>query len=193
MYNETDFKGWHNVNSTQEDPSVNATFRINGRVMKMLRAESEKRQTSLNAYINQVLQQHIEWDLFESRIGMMPFPKPVLAMMFADLEPDEITRLATGIGKSTAIEMSIFVQGRFNVETFISWIETRMKNSGCEVIHRSTDEGEDGTQSIMIKHDLGKNWSIYLKTMIESTLKEAFGKSANFFISDSLVSIEYKN
>ncbi|WP_148699703.1 hypothetical protein [Candidatus Nitrososphaera evergladensis] len=185
MY-ETDPK--HGVHS---EDSINATFRVNASVMKKLRAESEKRQTSLNAYINQVLLQHVEWDLFESRIGMMPFPKPVLANIFASLSTEEIKMLATGIGKNTAIEMSIFVQGRFNVETFISWIETRMKNSGCEVVYHTG--GDDGARkTIVIKHDLGKNWSLYMKTMIESALEEVLGKVSNSFISDSLVSLEYK-
>lgn len=183
MY-ETDLK-----EAPVHEDSINATFRINARVMKMLRKESEKRQTSLNAYINKVLYQHVEWDLFESKIGMMPFPRQVLAMMFANLDADEITRLATGIGKNTAIEMSIFVQGRFNVETFVSWIETRMKNSGCEIAHRVR---EDGVQNIIIKHDLGRNWSLYMKILIESTLKEAFEMTPDIFASDSLVSITCK-
>ncbi|HVX02717.1 MAG TPA: hypothetical protein VHA09_06150 [Nitrososphaera sp.] len=156
-------------------------------MMKKLREESEKKQISLNAYINQVLYQHVDWDLFESKIGMMPFPKQVLSMIFADLDEEEITKLAMGVGKNSAIEMSIFVQGRFNVETFVSWIETRMKNSGCEVAHRVREE--DGTQNIIIKHDLGKNWSLYLKILVESTLKEAFGMTPDIFASDSLVSI----
>jgi|SRR5581483_6521192 hypothetical protein len=184
MY-ETDFKD----GTTLHEDSVNATFRVSSGIMKKLRAESEKRQTSLNAYINQVLRQHIEWDLFESRIGMMPFPKPVLALMFANLDAGEVTKLAEGIGKNTAIEMAIFVQGRFSAETFVSWIETRMKNSGCEVVRRTE---EDGSQNIVIKHDLGKNWSLYLKTLTESTLNEAFGKTPDFFMTNSLVSFKYK-
>ncbi|MEO9362806.1 MAG: hypothetical protein ABI348_02790 [Nitrososphaera sp.] len=183
MY-KTDFK-----DGTFHEDSVNATFRVSSGVMKKLRAESEKRQTSLNAYVNQVLRQHIEWDLFESKIGMIPFPKPVLEIIFANLDADEVTRLAEGIGKSTAIETAIFVQGKFSAETFVSWIEMRMKNSGCEVAHRTE---EDGSQNIIIKHDLGKNWSLYLKTLIESTLNEAFGKAPDFFITNSLVSFKYR-
>jgi hypothetical protein len=173
----------------EEENSVNATFRINAGVMKKLRAESEKRQMSLNAYINQVLRQHVEWDLFEPMIGMIPFPKPVLSSIFENLGTDEIVKLANGIGKNTALEMSIFVQGKFNAEMFVSWIETRMKNSGFEVARRVE---EDGTHSIIIKHDLGKNWSLYLKTMLESSLNEAFGKMPDLFITNSLVSIRYK-
>jgi hypothetical protein len=183
MY-ETGFK-----NDTNHEDSVNATFRINGQVMKRLRKEAERKQISLNAYINQVLYQYVDWDLFESRIGMMPFPKSVLTTIFANLGADEITKLATGIGKNTAIEMAIFARGKFNADAFVSWIETRMKNSGCEVVDRTT---EDGAQNIIIKHDLGKNWSLYMKTLIESALKEAFGIAPNTFVSDSLVSITCK-
>jgi hypothetical protein len=41
---------------------------------------------------------------------------------------------------------------------FVSLIETRMKNSGCEVMRRTKDEGARN----IIKHDLRKNGSIYL-------------------------------
>jgi hypothetical protein len=180
---ETDFK-----DSSNQD-SVTATFRLGTRVMNKLRSESEKRQISLNAYINQVLRQHTEWDLFEPKIGLIPFPKQVLASIFSGMDQAEISKLANGIGKSTAIDMAIFVQGKFNADTFLSWFETRMKNSGCEVAHRV--EGEK--QTVVIKHDLGKNWSLYLKTMLESALKESFGKVPESFITDSLVSLAWKN
>lgn len=40
----------------------------------------------------------------------------------------------------------------------VSLIETRMKGSDCEVMHRTEDEGVRN----IIKHDLRKNGSIYL-------------------------------
>lgn len=40
----------------------------------------------------------------------------------------------------------------------VSLIETRMKDSDCEVMHRTEDEGVRN----IIKHDLRKNGSIYL-------------------------------
>ncbi|AIF82456.1 hypothetical protein NTE_00374 [Candidatus Nitrososphaera evergladensis SR1] len=73
MY-ETGFNNNNSSGSGEQEraSSINVTFRVNVRIMNKLRTESEKRQTSLNAYINQILRQHVEWDLFEPKIGMIP-------------------------------------------------------------------------------------------------------------------------
>lgn len=174
--------------NNDQDNSTTATFRVNNHVLSKLRSESEKRQISLNAYINQILRHYAEWELFEPKLGLIPFPKRVLADIFANMDAAEIVGLANGVGKNTAIDMSIFVQGKFNAELFLSWFESRMNNSGCEVSRRNYGS----LQTLIIKHDFGKNWSLYLKTMLESTLKEQFGKAPVTFITDSITSLEWK-
>lgn len=168
--------------------SVNATFRIHADVMSKLRKESELKQSSLNALVNQILRQYTEWSSFEPRVGLIPFPKQVLTDIFSSMDPDTITDLARGIGKNTAIEMSIFMNGKLNAKAFLSWLEVRLKNSGCEVVRRVEDENH----IIIIKHDLGKNWSLYLETLLNSTLEDTFGKKPESFSTDALVSLKCK-
>lgn len=146
------------------------TFRLNRKTVDVFRNESEKSGISMNALVNQVLCHYIDWDSFEPKVGMIPFPKAVLGKVFAELNSEQIAELASSIGKETAIDMAIFMKGRIDALDFISWIETRMKNSGFEVIHRYDKLKEAHT--VTIKHDLGRNWSVYLKTMLESILSE---------------------
>ncbi|HEX7032994.1 MAG TPA: hypothetical protein VF172_08345 [Nitrososphaera sp.] len=169
---------------------VTITFRINNKVIEYFRKESEKRGISMNALVNQILDHYIEWDSYEPRIGMIPFPRTVLKEIFAEMSADQIARLATSVGKNTAIDMAIFMKGRIDVLGFISWLETRMGNSGFEVVHRT--DRLDGVHTITIKHDLGGNWSLYLKTLLESVLADVFKKQAEFIISDSMLSISFK-
>lgn len=49
----------------------------------------------------------------------------------------------------------IFLEEVGNI--LVSLIETRMKNSGCEIVRHTKDEGAQN----IIKHDLRKNWPIY--------------------------------
>ena len=62
-------------------------------------------------------------------------------------------------------------------------------NKYREVIKRVED---DTSQSIIIKHDIGKNWSIYLEMLIDSALEDTFGKRPESFSTDSIVSIQCK-
>jgi hypothetical protein len=168
---------------------VTMTFRINRKVIESFRKQSEESGISMNALVNQVLGHYIEWDSFEPRIGMIPFPKSVLAKIFAELDVNQIAKLASSVGKDTAIDMAIFMKGRIDVLAFISWMEARMRNSGFEIAHRVDSIKEIHT--VTIKHDLGKNWSIYLKVMLESILADFFKKQSDFIVSDSMLSASF--
>jgi len=175
---------------TEAKEFVTVTFRINNKVIEHFRRESEKRGISMNALVNQVLGRYIEWDSYEQKIGMIPFPKAVLGKIFAEMNADQIVELATSVGKDTAIDMAIFMKGRIDVLGFVSWLETRMGNSGFEVVHRI--DRLDGVHTITIKHDIGKNWSLYLKTLLESILTDVFKKQSEFVISDSMLSVSFE-
>lgn len=180
----------NNNNMTEAREFVTVTFRINNKVIEYFRNESEKRGISMNALVNQVLSHYIEWDSYEPRIGMIPFPKAVLGKIFAEMNADQIARLASSVGKNTAIDMAIFMKGRIDVLGFISWLETRMGNSGFEVVHRI--DRLNSVHTVTIKHDLGKNWSLYLKTLLESILTDVFKKQSEFIVSDSMLSVSFK-
>ena len=49
------------------------TFRIEEDVLNKLRKESEHRETSLNTFVNQIFRLYVEWDMFESKVGMVPY------------------------------------------------------------------------------------------------------------------------
>src|SRR5919198_2551632 len=168
---------------------VTITFRLNRKVVESFRKESERSGISINALVNQVLCHYVDWDSFEPRVGMIPFPKAVLGRIFAELDSGQIAKLASSIGKDTAIDMAIFMKGRIDILAFISWIEARMGNSGFEIVHRV--DGAKGIHTVTIKHDLGKNWSLYLKTMLESILADFFKKQSEFIVSDSMVSASF--
>jgi hypothetical protein len=168
---------------------VTMTFRLNRKVIESFRKESERTGMSMNALVNQVLCHYVEWDSFEPKIGMIPFPKAVLARIFSEMKEDQITKLASSIGKDTAIDMAIFMKGRMDVLAFISWLEARMRNSGFQVVYRV--DSVRGIHTVTIKHDLGKNWSLYLRTMLQSILADFFKRQSEFVVSDSMISASF--
>jgi len=170
---------------------VTMTFRINREIIESFRKESETSGISINALVNQVLWHYIEWDSFELRIGMVPFPKIVLGKLFSELTDDQIIKLASSVGKDTAIDMAMFMRGRMDLLVFISWIEARMRNSGFEAVHRVDSVKEIHT--ITIKHDLGKNWSLYVRTMLQSILVDFFKKEPEFIVSDSMLLLSFRS
>ncbi len=170
---------------------VTMTFRINRNVIERFRVESETTGSSMNALVNQVLRHYVEWDSFEPRIGMIPFPKTVLGKIFSEMKEDQIVKLASSVGKDTAIDMAMFMKGRMDALMFISWVETRMRNSGFEIVHRV--DNAKRIHTVTIKHDLGKNWSLYLRTMLQSILTDIFKKQSEFIVSDSMLLVSFSS
>ncbi len=72
-------------------------------------------------------------------------------------------------------DIALFMKHKMDVESFLEWFETRMRTSSVEISHQRLDDDYKG-HSYIIKHDLGKNWSIYHMTICESILQEVFGK-----------------
>ena len=53
------------------------------------------KELSLNVLVNQVLRRYVEWDRYESKLGMMPVPKLMLATLI-----DETVQVAVDAGIS---------------------------------------------------------------------------------------------
>ena len=75
--------------------NITMIFRLDENVITTLRAESERRHISLNTMVNQILQRYIEWDMYESKVGLISMPKPVMAELFKKTNKQEIIELYT--------------------------------------------------------------------------------------------------
>jgi len=75
--------------------NITMTFRLDENVIATLRAESERRHISLNTIVNQILRRYVEWDMYESKVGLISMLKPVVAELFKKTNKQEIIDLAT--------------------------------------------------------------------------------------------------
>lgn len=89
--------------------------------------------------------------------------KPVVTELFKKMSKQEIIELATSIGKSATNDAALFMKSKIDLDSFLSWFDVRMKNSSVE-ISRSI---EGSTHTYILKHDLGENYSLFQKTVLE--------------------------
>jgi len=79
--------------------TVTMTFRLDEDLITTLRLESARQYISLNTMVNQIIQRYVEWDMYESRLGMVSFLRPVVVELLKQMNGQEVIALATGIGK----------------------------------------------------------------------------------------------
>lgn len=164
--------------------TVTMTFRIEEEVLGQLRSESGKKEVSLNTLVNQVLRRFVEWDMYESKVGMIPIARPVVHMLFENMSEEEIVEMACKVGKGAVHDIALFMKSRMDLESFLSWLETRLKSSSMEFSHSVKND----RHVYIIKHDLGRNWSLYHKTILELIFIEALNRRVSVAATDTTMS-----
>jgi hypothetical protein len=114
------------------------TFRLDENVINTLRAESGRRKISLNAMINQILQRYVEWDMYESKVGLISFLRPVAVELFKKMSKQEMIELATSIGKNATNDAALFMKNKMDLDSFLSWLDVRMKRRRYTYIYFKT-------------------------------------------------------
>lgn len=148
------------------------TFRFDENLIDKLHKEAKSHQVSTNTLATQALKRFLDWDIYQARIGLVSLNKPVFVKIFENLKEKEIIEIASTIGKDEMRDVALFMKGETDINSFMSWFEMQMINSSVQVSHMD----DDGTHTFVMKHDLGKNWSLYNKTILELIFEELFHK-----------------
>ncbi len=177
-----------NENENLSKKNSTMTFRIDNNVLKILKTESEKHQISLNSLVNQLLKRFVEWDMYEPKVGMIPIAKPVVVELFSKMSKEEISNMALNIGKNVVHDTALFMKNRMDIDSFLSWFETRMNSSSTETNHSI----QNGFNVYVLKHELGENWSLYHKIVLELIFNEIFEKSIDISISNTTIRFKFR-
>jgi hypothetical protein len=163
------------------------TFRLDDKIIEKLRGQSKNRQISTNTLVNQALRRFLEWDIYQPVMGFVSINKLVFVEIFKKLTQKEIIAMATNVAKNEIRDTALFMKGKMTVESFMSWYETRMVNSSVQVSHII----ESGTQKYIMRHDLGKNWSLYHKTILELIFEEFLKKKVEVKYTQNMITMEF--
>ncbi|AJW70274.1 MULTISPECIES: hypothetical protein [Nitrosopumilus] len=176
------------MSDEQKKKTETMSFRLDGSVLDKIRAESESQGVSLNVLANKIFSRYVDWDMFEPKVGMIPVAKPIVSALFEKLSEEETVELARQIGQSIVSDISTFMKGTMDIDSFVSWFVTRMKISDFEMNH--TINGSK--HSYIIKHDLGYNWSLYHKTVLELIFNNVLEKKIDFQIKDMMMELSFE-
>ncbi len=173
----------------KQKKTTTMTFRIDSNIINKIYSKAEQEDITLNTLINQILKRYVEWDMYEGKAGMVPINKLVLKKLFQELSEEEIINMSRDIGKSAVYNIALFMngKGKLDVDSFVSWFLSRMKT--CSEI---MENKENGTSTYTIKHDIGMNWSLYHKTILESIFMENLQKPVQTSMTDSTLTFTFE-
>ncbi len=154
--------------------SITKSFRLDEEIISKIDRSARSNNTSLNAEINNILRKYVEWGMLASKVGMIPIARPILSEIFQNIMTKEQVIDLANVGKNVIRETAHFMKGNLTLESFLSWLKTSMEHC-CEVNYAI--ENNSPLIKIIFKHDLGQNWSIYHKIILDYIFHEILGKN----------------
>lgn len=151
------------------------TFRLPSTLIDELRTDAELEGISLNNYVAKIFSNHIQWERYERKVGLLPMTGAFLSEVLAQLEDSQVVNLAQKLEKQKFRNIIAFMKDSHSVEDFVEIMRTWLTVSWMQ----QSIEVRDGKYYFKIQHSLGQKWSLYVKTLISELSYDILGKKAD--------------
>jgi hypothetical protein len=133
-----------------------------------LRNAARESQTSLSTLVNQIIRSYTEWEISSAKSGHIVFQKDTLKEVFAAMDEDTISRIARHTAHST-IDIMLLMMGDATLNEYLTLLRRRAKRSGFDM-HEHYEQTSK-IRRIVIKHEMGRKYSLFCKEQIEATVQ----------------------
>jgi hypothetical protein len=163
------------------------TFRLPSNLIDGLRKEAESDRISLNSLVTKIFANHIQWEKYERKVGLLPMTRTFLKEVVNQLSEEQIASMAQRTEKETFKNILTFMRESHSIEDFIFILRTWLNVSWMQ----HNIEQKDGYYRFHIQHDLGIKWSIYVKILVSELSEDILNRKVQVKISASTISLVF--
>ncbi|MEX0763615.1 MAG: hypothetical protein WEC35_00390 [Nitrosopumilaceae archaeon] len=179
--------GWRDNAEVKRKKTQTITFRLVSLLLEELKKEAELEKTNLNSLVSKILSNHINWERYERKAGLLPMTKPFVKYAISSMNDKQIINLAQKIEKEAFRDILIFTKGSHSLVEFIeilrSWLNVAWMQHYIEK--------KENSYSFIIQHDLGRKWSLYVKTMVSELSHDILKQKMEVKTTGSTVAIVF--
>jgi hypothetical protein len=98
------------------------TFRLPTYLIEELRNDSELEEVSLNSHVTRIFSNHIQWERYERKVGLLPMTKPFLKEVLNQMTEEQVISLAHKIEKDSFKNILRFMNENIELEDFLRFL-----------------------------------------------------------------------
>jgi hypothetical protein len=168
-------------------PTETITFRLPTALIDELRRDAELEKINLNAFVSRIFSNHVQWERYERKMGLLPMTKPFLKEVINQLSNDQIMNLAQKIEKENFKNILTFMNESHDLDAFVEILRTWLTVSWMQhnIVLRN------GSYHFNIQHDLGYKWSLYVRTLVSELSHDILQQRAEIRITENVISIVF--
>jgi len=169
------------------DKTKTVSFRLSSSLIEELKQEAETEKINFNALISKILGNHVLWEKYERKVGLLPMTKPFVKDAIQRLTEKEIIHLAEVVEKDTFSDILNFMKGEYTINDFIEILRTWLNVAWMQ----HDIEKKKDTVIFKIQHDLGKSWSLYVKTLATELFYDILGKKLEVTMTKTTIKLVF--
>lgn len=164
------------------------TLRLPEDTLKLLETEAEEDGVSLNTLVSGVLLDYVLWSRRAKKFGFVTISKQLMRALLNSTDPEKLEKSVRETYPSILKSMAMFWYNDASPTSIIKvlgLISTR--NWFVEMTQK--EEGKDYTMTF--HHDLGPNFSLFMKSMLDSTIRNEFRSRPIFQEGESSITVQF--
>jgi len=163
------------------------TLRVSSPVMDVARDAASEEGISLNSLANRQLRQYAEWDRLKHKLGYVTVRDRVFQHILEKLPEDEIVELGRQLGEVEAREYVMLNWRIMSPDHFIRFVDNYARYSG----QFHVEHHDEAQHTLVLFHNLGSKWSLYLEAFMASALEASLGVTAKTQRTDQSVALTF--
>ena|GEM_PF-5800883 len=149
------------------------TLRTDEQVFKALAQEAEARKVTVNAFVNQILTNHVDWGRHTSKYGSVEIPVEGFAGLLDLLDDERVASFGREAAQRRWKSLISIWHGDTSPESVLKFVIFWLENTGQAKI---TTVDEAPHHRVIGFHHLGMKGSILFKHQIETMFEYAHKK-----------------
>lgn len=158
-------------------------------LIEELRNDSELEGVSLNSFVTRIFSNHIQWERYERKVGLLPMTRPFLKEVLNQMTEEQVTSLAHKIEKDSFKNILRFMNENTELEDFLRFLRTWLTASWMQ---HNIEIKEGSYHRFNIQHDLGIKWSLYVKTLVSELCRDVLNITVDVSIDENLISLTFE-
>jgi len=144
------------------------SIRMDSNLSNRLHKKSEEQKVSLNTLINNMLHKQVHWYDLTNEIGWVSIFRTPFKELMDSISKEKVIKIGQTVGKDDLQNSINYFYGKIDLGTVLDLLKQRFQTMKVQFRQIS----HNGTEKIIIQHDLGKNWPHLIVSELNELLNE---------------------
>lgn len=179
------------INHKTNIKSTTRTIRISQQLDRLLEKDAENKRVSVNSLISSMIIKYSEWDRYVESLRFVSIPPDGLRLIIGALDDEKVKEIGHQIGSRHLQEYMMLWFKRISIDSFFDGLTIFLRYSGMAKYEMDTTDGREYV--IMLHHDLGRKWSIFIQHILEEGMKRTLNIIPKIDITESSIMLQFHN